>query len=81
MLTFSRKYFFQKCFTGAVLILLGCSNKLFSAMGNKLLYLFLALYAVGMLWSVLIKAESEDERASENKFKAKSCTSHGLIRH
>ena len=72
MLSFSKKYFIQKCLTGTALIMLGCANMLFPVSRGWLFYLFLALYAAGMLWSFVKKAEPEDERAVENVRKAKS---------
>ncbi|WP_312692492.1 hypothetical protein [Caproiciproducens sp.] len=72
MLSFNKKYLIQKCLTGATLIMLGCANIFFSTSRDWLFYLFLALYAFGMLWSIVKKAEPEDERAAENIRKAKS---------
>lgn len=72
MILFSKKYLFQKSLTGVALIMLGCAKILFPASRNWLFYLFLALYAAGMLFSLLKKAEPEDERAAENIRKAKS---------
>ena len=45
---------------------------LFPASQAWLFYLFGTLYAAGMLWSVVKRAEPEDERAIENIRKAKS---------
>ena len=72
MLSFNKKYLVQKCLTGTGLILFGCSKMLFPASQAWLFYLFGALYAAGMLWSVVKRAEPEDERAIENIRKAKS---------
>lgn len=72
MLSFSKKYFIQKSLTGSVLIMIGCASILFPASRAWLFYLFLALYVIGMLWSVLKKSEPKDERAAENVRKAKS---------
>ena len=72
MLSFNKKYLVQKCLTGTGLILFGCSKMLFTASQAWLFYLFGALYAAGMLWSVVKRAEPEDERAIENIRKAKS---------
>lgn len=72
MLSFNKKYLVQKCLTGTGLILFGCSKMLFPASQAWLFYLFGTLYAAGMLWSVVKRAEPEDERAIENIRKAKS---------
>ncbi|BAK97586.1 hypothetical protein OBV_03880 [Oscillibacter valericigenes Sjm18-20] len=72
MLSFSKKYLIQKCLTGATLIMLGCANAFFSTSLSWLVYSFLVLYAVGMIWSVIMKGEPEDERAIDNIRKAKS---------
>ena len=72
MLSFNKKYLVQKCLTGTGLILFACSKMLFPASQAWLFYLFGTLYAAGMLWSVVKRAEPEDERAIENIRKAKS---------
>ena len=72
MLSFNKKYLVQKCLTGTGLILFGYSKMLFPASQAWLFYLFGTLYAAGMLWSVVKRAEPEDERAIENIRKAKS---------
>lgn len=71
-MSFHKKYLVQKCLTGGVLILLGCWEKIFPATADKLIYPLLLLYAAGMLWSIVKKSETEDERAVENKLKAKA---------
>jgi len=72
MLSFNKKYLVQKCLTGTGLILFGCSKIFLPDSQDWLFYLFGALYAAGMLWSVVKRAEPEDERAIENIRKAKN---------
>ena len=72
MLSFHKKYLIQKCLTGTALIIFGCADVLFPTSCSWLFYLLLALYAVGMIWSMTRKAEPEDERAVDNIRKTKS---------
>ena len=72
MLSFSTKYLIQKCLTGAMLIFLGCANRVLLIEQGWLFYLVVAFYALGMLWSLIKKSEPEDERAIKNIRKAKS---------